>query len=106
MAVSRPRARTVRSLLAVAVGACFLAGGVAAVDHDPVSLGPGLVTEPVDATTLVSVQGFHFQGTANRQKPARLAAAGPRADLQWRYESRGRAKWFYDAIRSPTGTSS
>jgi hypothetical protein len=95
--------RFVRLTLAVLVGVCVFAGVVTAIGHDPVSLAPGLVEGPTNGTTLVSVQGFHFQGEGNKQKPARLAAGGPNGDLQWRYKPRGDTEWFYDIDPLPNG---
>ncbi|WP_225332825.1 arylsulfotransferase family protein [Halomicrobium urmianum] len=90
------RWRALRLLLGSAVGVCLLAAVVTAAGHDPTTLGPGTIDEPADNDTLVSVQGFHFQGEDNVKKPARLVSAGPEGDTQWRLPSGENATWFYD----------
>ena len=90
--------------LALVVSACFLAGALTAAGHDPVTLGGGLIEGPADGTTVVSVQGFHFQGEDNKKKPARLVAADPTGSVEWMYESRPETKWFYDVDPLADGT--
>lgn len=99
-----PRRRSlVRSLLAFVVVGSLLAAAVTALGHDPVSMGPGTVTERANETTIVSVQGFHFKGNGDKKKPARLVGAGPRGDVEWRYDSGPDARWFYDVDPLPDG---
>jgi hypothetical protein len=55
------------------------------------------VDEPANGTTIISIQGFHFRGMANENKPARLVAVGPRGEVEWVHDGSGfDAKWFYD----------
>jgi hypothetical protein len=55
------------------------------------------VDDPANGTTIISIQGFHFKGMANANKPARLVAVGPRGEVQWVHDGTGfDARWFYD----------
>ena len=51
-----------------------------ATAEDPSNLRAA-VDEPANGTTIISIQGFHFQGMANENKPARLVAVGPRGEV-------------------------
>jgi hypothetical protein len=91
-----PRRWLLRGTLAVVVVALLLVAAVSAATYEPTNLGPGTVESPANGTTVVSVQGFHFQGIGNGKKPARLVAAGPRASTEWVYNGSANARWFYD----------
>lgn len=92
-----PRRWLVRGVLALVVGSLVIAAAVSAVAYEPPSLGPGTVEQPANGSTVVSVQGFHFEGVGNAKKPARLVSAGPRAESEWVYDgSKRNARWFYD----------
>jgi hypothetical protein len=79
--------------------------GAATYDPDAeTSLQRGTITDPANGTTVVSVQGFTFQGKTNRKKPARLVAVGPRGDTEWVHTSaKGSQAWFYDVDPLPGG---
>ncbi len=98
-----PRRRSVRIGAAVLIGVALLAATVSAVGYAPIALGPGETSQAANGTTLVSVQGFHFQGQGAEKKPARLVAAGEEGQVQWRYESGPEARWFYDVDPLPNG---
>jgi len=68
----------------------LLVVGANATTYTPTntSLRQGTVTQPANGTTVVSVQGYTFEGTVNDKKPARLLAADERARTEWSYESR------------------
>jgi hypothetical protein len=67
-----------------------------ATAEDPSNLRAA-VDEPANGTTIISIQGFHFQGMANENKPARLVAVGPRGEVEWVHDGSGfDAQWFYD----------
>ncbi|WP_132058936.1 arylsulfotransferase family protein [Halorussus amylolyticus] len=81
------------ALLAPAVisGATYLL-----TDENPGNLRAS-VDEPANGTTIISIQGFHFQGMANENKPARLVAVGPQGEIEWVHNGSGfDATWFYD----------
>ena len=92
-----PRRWLLRGVLALIVGALLLAAAVSAATYEPTNLGPGTVTEPANGSTVVSVQGFHFQGVGDGNRPARLVAADDRAGTDWIHNgSEEGARWFYD----------
>jgi hypothetical protein len=66
------------------------------VGYDRTTLGPGVVEERPGNDTVVSVQGFHFQGKANEKKPARLVGSTPNATTEWSYNGSEATAWFYD----------
>jgi hypothetical protein len=106
-----PAALSRRQLARVAVLATVLlliAPTVASgLTHDPseaTEFRRGTVTEPAEGLTVVAIQGFHFEGQGATKKPARLAAFGPRGELQWVYNgSDVGAQWFYDVDPLPDG---
>jgi len=86
-----------RGAVAFVVLLLLVPTGVSAVSHERTGLGPGTVSEPADAPTYVSVQGFHFKGVGNPKKPARLVRAAP--DASGSVITAGEAEgvsWFYD----------
>ncbi|WP_224447928.1 aryl-sulfate sulfotransferase [Haloprofundus salilacus] len=89
-----------RALVAFAVVGLFVPAGIAAVTYDPedkTSLQRGTVTDRANGSTVVSVQGFHFQGEGNQKKPARLVSVDERGGTEWVYDGGKRgATWFYD----------
>ncbi|USZ66880.1 aryl-sulfate sulfotransferase [Halorussus salilacus] len=90
--------RGVVALVVVLLVAPATISGVTYVltDEDPGNLRAS-VDEPANGTTIISIQGFHFQGMANENKPARLVAVGPRGEVEWVHDGSGfDATWFYD----------
>jgi hypothetical protein len=77
----------------------LLVGAVATtVAHDPPEIQAGNITSPATGSTLVAIQGFHWQGEGNRKKPARLLSFDSVGNLSWAYDGSKRgANWFYDA---------
>ncbi len=97
MASLPPRRWLLRGALALVIVALLLAAAVSAATYEPTDLGPGTVDSPANGSTVVSVQGFHFQGIGNGKKPARLVQAGPRGTTEWVHNgSQEGARWFYD----------
>jgi hypothetical protein len=83
------------ALLLVAPAGLSGASYLATAD-DPSNLRAS-VDEPANGTTIISIQGFHFQGMGNENKPARLVAVGPRGEVEWVHDGSGfDATWFYD----------
>ncbi|MFB6127718.1 MAG: aryl-sulfate sulfotransferase [Halolamina sp.] len=92
-------AALVVALLAPAAGTA-LSGGAA----EPGELSPGTVERTPNGSTVVSIQGFHFQGTGSSKKPARLVAANGTAETQWLFGGGAvDARWFYDVDPLPNG---
>ena len=72
---------------------------VSAVTYEPnaqSNLQRGNISSPANGTTVVSVQGYTFQGDTNPKKPARLVSVGDRGGTQWTYNSTERGAWFFD----------
>jgi len=93
------RGDALRLLVALTICTLVLVAGVNAATHSPAnaSLAQGTVTQPANGTTVVSVQGYTFEGSTNDKKPARLLATDERARTEWIYESRqGVGAWFFD----------
>ncbi|WP_224332982.1 aryl-sulfate sulfotransferase [Haloprofundus halobius] len=90
-----------RALVAIAVVGLFVPAGIAAVTYDPedeTTLQRGTVTDLANGSTVVSVQGFHFQGEGNKKKPARLVSVDERGETEWVYDGEEQgATWFYEA---------
>ncbi|WP_255151170.1 aryl-sulfate sulfotransferase [Halorarius halobius] len=90
----RTLARGVTALLVVAL---LVPAGVSAVTYDPTDFQRGHIEEPANGSTVVGIQGFHFQGQGAKKKPARLASIGPNGSLNWQFDgSAVGARWFYD----------
>ncbi|NHN60889.1 MULTISPECIES: aryl-sulfate sulfotransferase [Halorussus] len=96
-----PRRWLVRGAVALLVLGLVAPAGISgatflATSEDPTNLRAS-VDDPANGTTVISIQGFHFQGMANANKPARLVAVGPRGEVQWVHNGSGfDARWFYD----------
>ncbi|MFB6087954.1 MAG: aryl-sulfate sulfotransferase [Haloarculaceae archaeon] len=99
-----PRRWAVRGVLAALLVVLVLYAGVATATHEPTQLGPGTISQPATGQTVISVQGFHHQGKASANKPARLAAAGPNGSVQWVHNGKTQTSWFYDVDPLPDGT--
>jgi hypothetical protein len=92
---SRPWLARVAVLLVVVV--LLAPSAVSALTYEPTELQRGTISEPADGLTVISVQGFHFQGEADKKKPARLVGVGPRGQVEWVHNgSKIGAVWFYD----------
>jgi len=90
--------RGVAALLVVSLVAPAAISGAThvATTENPTNLRAS-VDDPANGTTVISMQGFHFQGMANEDKPARLVAVGPRGNVKWVHDGSGfDARWFYD----------
>ena len=90
-------ARLVAALLVLALLTPAAYGAATYDPSDETSLQRGTITDPANGSTVVSVQGFNFEGETNSKKPARLVSVGSRGDTEWVYTSRqGKQAWFYD----------
>ncbi|WP_129114408.1 aryl-sulfate sulfotransferase [Halegenticoccus tardaugens] len=102
-----PRRWLLRGLALLAVLALLSPAGVAAVtdsSSDHADLQRGTIQSPADGETVVSVQGFHFEGRDSEKKPARLVSVGERGETEWVYNGSKRgATWFYDVDPMPNG---
>jgi hypothetical protein len=73
--------------------------------YEGASLGPGRLADRPTGDTVVSVQGFHFDGRGNEKKPARLVSITAGGEVDWVYNgSRTGARWFYDVDPLDNGT--
>jgi len=90
---------------AVAVMVVLLVSATAAtMAYDPADLEAGTVEREANGTTIVGIQGFHFQGEGDRKKPARLVAFNESASVSWIYEGApAGSSWFYDVDPLPNG---
>ena len=74
-------------------------------EPDPRSdLQAGTVTSPANGTTVVSVQGYVFDGSTNAKKPARIIGIGERGETRWVHnDSVDDGAWFFDVDPLPNG---
>ncbi|WP_440008143.1 arylsulfotransferase family protein [Halomicrococcus sp. SG-WS-1] len=89
----------VRGTVLLLVVALLAPSAVSALtyDQEESNLEPGTMEKSANGTTVISVQGYHFEGQGNNKKPARLVAVGPRGDVKWVHNgSKEGATWFYD----------
>ncbi|SFL24986.1 Arylsulfotransferase (ASST) [Halogranum rubrum] len=89
----------VRGAVILVILSLLAPAGIAAVTgtSDRADLARGTVTEPANGTTVVGIQGFHFQDQGAKKKPARLVAAGPEAETKWVHNGiEDDVSWFYD----------
>ena len=87
----------VRGVVLVLIVSLLAPSAVSAFTHEPTNLQQGTIEQPADGTTVISIQGFKFQGKSNGKKPARLVGVGPRGNVQWVHNgSNEDVTWFYD----------
>ncbi len=101
-----PRQWLTRGVVLLLVVALLTPSVVSAItyDREASNLKPGTIEQPANGTTIISVQGYHFQGQGNKKKPARLVAVGPKGGVEWVYNgSKEGATWFYDVDPLPNG---
>ncbi|WP_135824965.1 arylsulfotransferase family protein [Halorussus ruber] len=96
-----PRRWVVRGAVALLVLALVAPAGISGASYFATAEDPGnlraSVDDPANGITIISIQGFHFKGMANANKPARLVAVGPRGNVEWVHNGSGfDARWFYD----------
>ncbi|MFC7027535.1 aryl-sulfate sulfotransferase [Halomicroarcula sp. GCM10025324] len=103
----RSRRWLVRGVVALLVLSLLTPMLVSAATHDPSdaqTLQRGTLTSPANGTTVVSAQGYTFQGNTNRKKPARLVAVDERGRLEWTHQNpEGTNGWFFDVDPLPNG---
>jgi hypothetical protein len=91
----------VLSLFAPAVGAAV---GVDGDDGDSLSeLEAGTMAQPANNSTVIGIQGYHFQGQGNRKKPARVVSTSGNGSTEWAHTDALGATWFYDVDPLPNG---
>ena len=100
-----PRRRWLfRALLAVVILSLLGTTAALSLAYEPTNLQPGTIEKAANGTTVVAMQGFHFQGEADPKKPARLVAVDSRGTVEWTYNGSARgASWFYDVDPLPNG---
>jgi hypothetical protein len=104
------RRRVARLLAFLLVASLFAPAAAAAISPESsgtpgqVGLEPGTVTSEASNATVVSIQGFHFQGKGSSKKPARLVGINPDGSTKWVFDGRKYgARWFYDVDPLPNG---
>jgi len=97
------RRTAARALVALVVLGLFAPAAVQAISPSDtgtpgtVGLEAGTVSSEANGSTVVAIQGFHFQGQGNQKKPARLVQVTPNGSTDWVYDgSNQNAFWFYD----------
>ena len=98
-----PRRHKLRGALAVVLLVLVVGAGVATANYTPPEIEAGTVTSEANGTTIIAVQGFHFDGQGNGKKPARLVATDERASAKWVYDGGEDVSWFYDVDPLPNG---
>jgi hypothetical protein len=104
------RRTAARVAVVLLVASLFAPAGVAAVTPQSggtpgtVGLEAGTIDEQPDNATIVSIQGFHFQGQGAKKKPARVVSVSPNGTTNWVFEGGPYdATWFYDVDPLPNG---
>ncbi|NEU58183.1 aryl-sulfate sulfotransferase [Halorussus sp. MSC15.2] len=95
--LSRPW--VVRAVVLLVIVSLLAPSAVSALTYEPsdTDLQRGTIESPAEGTTVISIQGFKFKGTANGKKPARLVGVGPRGNVKWIHEGSDLdVTWFYD----------
>ena len=107
---SHGRRRAARLLALLIVVGAFAPAAVSAFTSNgggtpgTVGLEPGTVEREANDSTVVAIQGFHFQGQGAEKKPARLVSVAPNGSTEWVVNgSRSGARWFYDVDPLPNG---
>ena len=101
------RANAARLVVLLVVVGLLAPSAVSALTYDPADatdLEQGTITDPANDSTVISVQGYTFQGNTNPKKPARLVSVGERGDLEWTHDDNvGGSAWFFDVDPMPNG---
>jgi hypothetical protein len=93
-----------RGSIALIILALLVTAAGLTLGHEPTTLQTGTIESPSNSTTIVGIQGFHFQGEGDKKKPARLIAANATGNITWTYNGSKRgATWFYDVDPLPNG---
>jgi len=93
-----------RALLAVVVVSLLGTTAALTLAYEPTNLRPGTIDSPANGSTVVAMQGFHFEGADDPKKPARLVSVDSRGTVEWVYNGSARgASWFYDVDPLPNG---
>jgi hypothetical protein len=102
--VRRRAARTVVAFVVLLLVGTATGATIAYDPGDRPALEAGTVERPATGQTVISVQGFHFDGHGNQKKPPRLVSVGPAGNLSWvQSGARGDFWWFYDVDPLPNG---
>jgi hypothetical protein len=94
---SLPRTTLLRGTAAVVLVALLVACAGLTLAYEPPQLGAGTIKDPADGTTVVAVQGFHFQGEGSQKKPARLLRVNETGGItELANGTDTGTSWFYD----------
>ena len=107
-----PRIWLLRAAVAVVVLALLTPAAVSYVTYEETSHQRGTLTSVADNETVVSIQGFHFEGEGSGKKPSGMVGVDRRAQTAWTFngtsadwpvETANQSWWFYDVDRLPNG---
>ena len=102
-----PRPWLVRGVVLLVVLSLFAPTVVAAATGGTAEAGElraGTVEKSANGSTVVAIQGFHFEGQGSAKKPARLVSADERGGTEWVFDgTQYGARWFYDVDPLPNG---
>ena len=107
-----PRIWLLRAAVAVVVLALLTPAAASYVTYEETSHQRGTLTSVADNETVVSIQGFHFEGEGSGKKPSGMVGVDRRAQTAWTFngttadwpvETANQSWWFYDVDRLPNG---
>jgi len=101
-----------RATVAVLVVALLTPAAVSYATYDETSHQRGTMTSVADDETVVSIQGFHFDGAGSSKKPSGLVGVDRRGQTAWTFngseadwpvETADQSWWVYDVDPLPNG---
>jgi hypothetical protein len=101
-----------RAAVAVVVLALLTPAAASFLTYEETSHQRGTLTSVADNETVVSIQGFHFEGEGSGKKPSGMVGVDRRAQTAWTFngtsadwpvETANQSWWFYDVDRLPNG---
>jgi hypothetical protein len=107
-----PRVWLLRAAVVVLVLALVTPAAASYVTYEETSHQRGTLTSVADNDTVISIQGFHFDGEGSSKKPSGLVGVDRRAQTEWTFngttadwpvETADQSWWFYDVDPLPNG---
>jgi hypothetical protein len=107
-----PRIWLLRAAVVLVVLALLTPAAVSYVTYEETNHQRGTLTSVADNETVVSIQGFHFEGEGSGKKPSGMVGVDRRAQTAWTFngtsadwpvETANQSWWFYDVDRLPNG---
>ncbi len=102
----------VRAAVALVVVALLTPAAVSYVTYEETTHQRGTLTSVADNETVISIQGFHFEGEGSGKKPSGMVGVDGRARTAWTFngseadwpvETADQSWWFYDVDPLPNG---